>query len=117
MDRLSSLDSIYVRKLSDTEVLLQIFETGYGEEEYADDEYPPQMFVEAVVGYKRLVWEVYTSFVNLPNVAHSRLRKELMEGFHIPNVEAWLGLKHDGNWQSHADDIFGEDQTDSPWKR
>ena len=122
IDRLITWDCIYVRKLNSRELLLQIFEVGHGEPEYDEDEMPPKMFVEAVVGYRKFVWELYTSFCKLPPMAtgsgFSYYPKHDNEDWcKMPEVEAWLGMVHQANWHWYPDEIFGDDPCDTPWSR
>ncbi|MFC3051516.1 hypothetical protein [Kordiimonas pumila] len=117
VDRLGVYDCIWVRKLNTTEVLLQIYELGYGESGREDDEFPSLMYVEAVVGYRKLVWELYTSFITLPKVAKSFVQNILPSPICFPEVEKWLGMEHEADWHRYPDDIYGDEPMGTPWAR
>jgi len=122
VDRLVTWDCLYVRKLNSRELLLQIFEVGHGEPEYDEDEMRPGMFVEAVVGYKKFIWELYTAFCMLPPMATGSAfsyypKHDNKNWCKMPEIEAWLGLVHQANWHWYEDEIFGDEPCETPWTR
>lgn len=97
VDRLFSIDCIYAQKLNDREVLLQIFELGYGHLNTNEMECPPYLYLEAVVDYRQFVGELYMSFSKLPPMARGLGEQHIpIHNDHswcrIPEIEAWLNM-------------------------
>ena len=117
VDRLYSYDCLFVQKLNDKEVLLRIFAPESGEPVSHDDE-PPMMYIETIVGYRKFVWELYTSFINLPNIAKDRLPEISSAYCKVPEIEKWLDMRCERDWHLYTDDIFGDElMFNSFWER
>jgi hypothetical protein len=123
VDRLGCSDCIYIRKLNEQKILLQIYEPGYAEDDTVDrqsNDQPPLMYIEAIVGFKKFIWELYTAYRKLPKLS-SKLQK--LYGFQnkdyyiIPEIETWLENNQIPFNEYCPDDIYSDDALDTPWAR
>jgi hypothetical protein len=122
IDRLGCQDHILIRKLDTTRVLLQIYEPveTYGE---GSTNLNSTIFLEAIVGYRKLVWELYTSFCHLAidtcthGLTYKSVDQSKVDWRKIHEVHGWLGFEKQSNHHSYPDDLFGDDPLDTPWSR